>query len=761
MATCATGQHIEGNACVSDLKIGDLEWWGNVFNGIWTSALDIAKNQAPGITITAPANNASAVYPASFTITADAVDTFPGRVASVDFYSVLGTQTILLGSDSSAPYSIFWQNMAIGKYEIKARAVDDMGAITWASIHVEIKANLAPTNVKITSLKSTYSDGVDVLRNANINTGYLAGIGKSSDDPIEMHGPTDLTFGLSANDTDGTIYSVEVFYTQWPLTAQHSVCVLSGSSNTFTDSTNCKWQNIPANSGTQYYELFARATDNNGGYTDTPKVYITVTNDSPVVEIRNLTVTGADQGTILWDYKAHGSLANATMPINGNIIITARIYEDIAVNNIKYFKNLDLATETCSNCPEDCGSCTVAPSCPDSVCSGTETCTSCPADCGVCAVTPVRGDHICNGGKDLINEDTVSHKVLWDVEEGKYYYDAKFWWKNVPQGVYKLKLQVIDNGGLTDDPLLFNFVDLAAVPETCNDNIDNDHDRVQDNGCLPINFVFTGEARVYYLMWVKPHETEDWQYISTPSDINLGLIYGLNGGASAASKNFIYSALSGYYDIRVHFSPDTYAWVYHLSVAYYTSFNLNLTPGSASSVVSIDSVTASGPSASGHANSCTKQTNGSYNCTLATPRCNDPGVGCSGGYLNPTPPGVGTAIFHVFVHSQSDRTIVITSPAADAKFSNMFGQPTIPISVSATSPNSITKVDFYYKDSAGTTKLIGTDTTSPYSFNGDLSGFTKLAVGFYNIFAKFTDSAGEVTSAPVTIEIISTSGIIN
>lgn len=42
-------------------------------------------------------------------------------------------------------------------------------------------------------------------------------------------------------------------------------------------------------------------------------------------------------------------------------------------------------SETCENCPEDCGIC---PYCGDGMCNGDETCNTCPLDCGVCPTPP-------------------------------------------------------------------------------------------------------------------------------------------------------------------------------------------------------------------------------------------------------------------------------------------------------------------------------------------------------------------------------------
>src|SRR5678816_1491249 len=42
------------------------------------------------------------------------------------------------------------------------------------------------------------------------------------------------------------------------------------------------------------------------------------------------------------------------------------------------------AGETCSSCPQDCGTCPAAETCGNGVCGGGETCSSCSQDCGPC-----------------------------------------------------------------------------------------------------------------------------------------------------------------------------------------------------------------------------------------------------------------------------------------------------------------------------------------------------------------------------------------
>jgi Bacterial Ig domain len=89
-------------------------------------------------------------------------------------------------------------------------------------------------------------------------------------------------------------------------------------------------------------------------------------------------------------------------------------------------------------------------------------------------------------------------------------------------------------------------------------------------------------------------------------------------------------------------------------------------------------------------------------------------------------------------------TVSITSPAAGTSFT---APAAITINANAADINSgtITKVDFYN----GTT-LLGSDTTSPYSFS-----WANVAAGSYSITAKATDNSGAVTtSSAIAVTVI-------
>ena len=84
-----------------------------------------SSNQAPTVSLTAPANGATFTAPAPITVTATAGDP-DGTVATVQFYA----GTTLIGTDSSSPYSVTWNNAPSGTYSLTAVAQDNAGATT-------------------------------------------------------------------------------------------------------------------------------------------------------------------------------------------------------------------------------------------------------------------------------------------------------------------------------------------------------------------------------------------------------------------------------------------------------------------------------------------------------------------------------------------------------------------------------------------------------------------------------------------------------
>jgi len=134
----------------------------NGYGNDWVLALDDAsknypppgdpsaagRNSPPAVAITAPSPYAIFSSSANVSITAESSD-YDGNVAKVEFFQ----GSTRLGVDATAPYSIAWNRVAAGTYELTAKATDDSGAITTS-----------------TSVRIYVTDGQSVLfRAVNLN----------------------------------------------------------------------------------------------------------------------------------------------------------------------------------------------------------------------------------------------------------------------------------------------------------------------------------------------------------------------------------------------------------------------------------------------------------------------------------------------------------------------------------------------------------------------------------------------------------------
>jgi hypothetical protein len=94
---------------------------------VWsfTTAGTAPNNLPPSVSITSPANGATFTAPATITIAANAADS-DGTVSKVDFYA----GNTLIGSDTTSPFQVTWNNVAAGSYNLTAVATDNIGATT-------------------------------------------------------------------------------------------------------------------------------------------------------------------------------------------------------------------------------------------------------------------------------------------------------------------------------------------------------------------------------------------------------------------------------------------------------------------------------------------------------------------------------------------------------------------------------------------------------------------------------------------------------
>lgn len=168
----------------------------------------VGGNQAPTVSLTAPANGSTFNTGSSITVSANAADS-DGSVARVEFFRS-GTS---LGVDTSAPYSVSWTNAAAGSYSLTAVATDNQGATTTStavSVTVQtqstdttppsVPAGLASPSQTTTSIALSWNASTDNVGVAGYDV-YRGGTLVAS-----PAGTTYTVTGLTA----GTAYSFQV-----------------------------------------------------------------------------------------------------------------------------------------------------------------------------------------------------------------------------------------------------------------------------------------------------------------------------------------------------------------------------------------------------------------------------------------------------------------------------------------------------------------------------------------------------------------------
>lgn len=102
----------------------------------------LPRGTSPEVVLTSPLNNSEYTTIETVNLTANASDE-DGEVIRVDFYD----GTVLLGSDSTVPYSFEWAGMSEGTHSITARAIDNDGNSAISEVTaVAFQALQAPYN---------------------------------------------------------------------------------------------------------------------------------------------------------------------------------------------------------------------------------------------------------------------------------------------------------------------------------------------------------------------------------------------------------------------------------------------------------------------------------------------------------------------------------------------------------------------------------------------------------------------------------------
>lgn len=132
-------------------------------------------NQPPTVSLTAPANGASYAAGSNIAVAANAADS-DGSISKVEFFR--GTAS--LGVDTSAPYSVTWNNATAGSHTFKAVATDNGSASTTsATVSITVTsgpADTTPPSVP-TGLNSPAQTSNSVSLSWNASTDNAGGSG--------------------------------------------------------------------------------------------------------------------------------------------------------------------------------------------------------------------------------------------------------------------------------------------------------------------------------------------------------------------------------------------------------------------------------------------------------------------------------------------------------------------------------------------------------------------------------------------------------
>ncbi|MEO7411822.1 MAG: Ig-like domain-containing protein [Opitutaceae bacterium] len=207
-----------------------------------SGTVSFVVNSRPTVALIAPANNATAIAPASFTLTAQAADS-DGAIASVEFYNA----TTKIGTSSVAPYQFVWSNVPAGSHTLTAVAADNHGATATSS---PIVVRVDPANVPPVAVLTAPANG------------YV------------FHGPASFVLMASASDADGSVERVR-FYRDALLIGESTAAPFQFA---ITDL-------VPGS-----YSFTAKATDNSGASTISAAVSVIV-NALPVV-VMSASVSG-------------------------------------------------------------------------------------------------------------------------------------------------------------------------------------------------------------------------------------------------------------------------------------------------------------------------------------------------------------------------------------------------------------------------------------------------------------------------------------
>ncbi len=150
-----------------------------------------SPNVPPTVSITSPANGTAFTQPANIVINANASDP-DGTIVKVDFYR----DGILLGTDTTSPYSFAWSNVTANSYRLTTKATDNKGAVTTSgafdiTVTAPPQSDMAPSSI---TAPPSLTEGDSVQFKGDITNQGTAPTGANSTARFRMDLNNDGTF---------------------------------------------------------------------------------------------------------------------------------------------------------------------------------------------------------------------------------------------------------------------------------------------------------------------------------------------------------------------------------------------------------------------------------------------------------------------------------------------------------------------------------------------------------------------------------------
>jgi hypothetical protein len=239
------------------------------------------NNVPPTVTLTSPADGATATAPATIGLAATAGDS-DGTVKRVDFYAN-GT---IVGTANTSPYQATWSNVAAGSYSVTAVAIDNLDLSTTSAVaHITVNASATQVNVAsaangaTAAASSTHDSGYDPSGAINGDRKGLSwGNGGGWNDGTAGTWPDwlEVTFNGTKTITEVDVFSVQDNYAS-PVDPTAAMTFTSYGLTDFTVEywNGTAWQTVPGGVVTGNTLVWRRLTF---APVTATKIRVTVTN---------------------------------------------------------------------------------------------------------------------------------------------------------------------------------------------------------------------------------------------------------------------------------------------------------------------------------------------------------------------------------------------------------------------------------------------------------------------------------------------------